>query len=184
MFTYEFVMAAALITAPADAIAPEDMRAWHGPLRASIVHVAIQAEILDLREEPFHMTKEESFGDDVRLLQSRFEEFQNTPLLDEIQRFPDRKLVSDFLAFNRAYRSDLRARLIIDLVHAEDLRHAIQETDQLHQIWDCLRDARCEYYYVTVRRQALGTLRHLIGDTAFYSAQMPPHVPVWRFTGN
>ena len=47
-----------------------------------------------------------------------------------------------------------------------------------------VRDARSEYYYVTVRRQALVLLRHLAGNHAFYSGQLPPHVPIWRFSRN
>jgi hypothetical protein len=58
---------------------------------------------------------------------------------------------------------------------------ALQETDRLYQVWDAVRDARCDYYYVTVRRQALKRLRELIGDEAYYSASFPPCVPFWRF---
>ena len=43
------------------------------------------------------------------------------------------------------------------------------------------RHAACEYYYVTVRRQALKKLKEMIGDQAYYSGSLPPHVPVWRF---
>jgi hypothetical protein len=43
-----------------------------------------------------------------------------------------------------------------------------------------LRDARCDYYYVAYRRQALQQLREAIGPQAFYSGRMPPHVPLWR----
>ena len=55
------------------------------------------------------------------------------------------------------------------------------EADRLYQIWDLVRDNRCDYYYVTVRRQALKKLKEMIGDQAYYSGQLPPHVPVWQF---
>jgi hypothetical protein len=32
-----------------------------------------------------------------------------------------------------------------------------------------------------VRRQALKQLRTLIGAEAYYTGQLPPHVPLWRF---
>ena len=69
----------------------------------------------------------------------------------------------------------------MDLVHGDELRIALNETDHLYQVWDSVRDARCNYYYVTVRRQALKTLREMIGTEAFYRGELPPHVPVWRF---
>ena len=43
-----------------------------------------------------------------------------------------------------------------------------------------LRDARCEHFYVTYRRQSLAQLRDLIGLEAFYTGRLPPHVPLWR----
>ncbi len=181
MFSYEFIIAAALITAPAEPVETAPLRPWFQPLRTALVRVALDAEILDRREEPFTLVKEDSFPADVAMLQNRFHEFLGAPHLEECQRFPQRALVTDFIAFNRAYRCDLNARLLIDPLHAEDLRNAIQETDQLYHVWDAIRDARCEYYYVTVRRQSLLLLRQLIGNEGFYSGQLPPHVPVWRF---
>jgi hypothetical protein len=43
-----------------------------------------------------------------------------------------------------------------------------------------VRDARCDYYYVTVRRLALKRLRELVGDEAYYAGNLPPCVPIWR----
>jgi hypothetical protein len=34
---------------------------------------------------------------------------------------------------------------------------------------------------VTVRRQALKKLRETVGEDAYWSGCLPPHVPVWRF---
>ena len=69
----------------------------------------------------------------------------------------------------------------MELAHWWEVRAILQETDQLYQIWDTVRDARCEYYYVTVRRQALKRLREALGDEAYFSGRLPPHVPLWRF---
>ena len=55
------------------------------------------------------------------------------------------------------------------------------ETDRLYQVWDSVRDARCDFYYVTVRRQALKKLRDLIGEDAYLDAELPANVPTWRF---
>jgi hypothetical protein len=65
---------------------------------------------------------------------------------------------------------------------ADIITQAINETQQLYHVWDAVRDARCEFYYVTVRRQALLKLRGLIGENDYYEAKLPPYVPIWRFT--
>ncbi len=103
------------------------------------------------------------------------------PYLEELWRFPAPATITNFLAFNRAYKKDLCERFALDALHAEELRDTINETERLHAAWDAMRDARCEYYFVTTRRQALATLRTLIGPEAFYRGQLPPPVPVWRF---
>ena len=90
-------------------------------------------------------------------------------------------MVNEFLAYNRAYRQHMDLRQPLELVHACEFRLALQETDRLYLIWDKVRDARCPYYYVTVRRQALKQLRELVGDDAYYSGNLPPCVPLWRF---
>jgi hypothetical protein len=184
MFTYEFIVATALLTAPPETTQFMADGQWLVPLRGAVIQAALGGEILDRREERFTLVKEDSMRADLAMLQSRFQEFLNAPFLEECRRFPERSLVCDFLAFNRAYRTDLCSRMLIDPVHAEDLRNAILETDQLYRVWDAVRDSRCEYYYITVRRQALNLLREVIGNEAFYSGQLPPHVPIWRFAEN
>ena len=59
---------------------------------------------------------------------------------------------------------------------------AMAETDRLYRIWDLVRDAGSDCYYVSVRRQALQTLRQAIGVGDFANGNLPPHVPVWRFS--
>ena len=184
MFTYEFALAAALVTAPADPIPSTALGPWFLPLRPALVRIGLDHEILDRREEVSFLAQSESFAGDLRMLQVRYHEYLNAPLLEECKCFPDRKTANDFLACNRAYRADLAARMALDQLHAEELRSAVFETDLLHNVWECVRDARCDYYYVTVRRQSLSLLRQLVGNHAFYSGQLPPHVPVWRFSQN
>jgi hypothetical protein len=181
MFTYECALAAVLITASPDTGTATELHAWHGPLAAAIVSVAVDAEILDVRETTYLLAVAPDFARDVKMLQTRFRELLGAPLSEECDRFASRAIVADFVAFNRSYRQDLVTRLALDPVHAAELREAIGETDDLHRIWDTLRDARCQYYYVTVRRQALQMLRDMLGLEAFYRGTMPPHVPVWHF---
>ena len=124
---------------------------------------------------------QEDFAGDLKLLRRRWDDLADAPPINDCMRFPDRALISDLLSFNRAYRQHLDSRQSLELTYWWELREALQEADRLYQIWDTVRDARCDYYYVTVRRQALKKLRDLIGEEAYYSSTLPPCVPLWRF---
>ena len=180
MFTLDYLLAAALLTAPADrvvAVGPE----LFGTVGPAVQRLALQWEILDAREVRYVLTRPEDFTADLKLLQRRYHELANAPPVSDCLRFPERAVVSDLLAFNRAYRQQMDTRQAIELVHWWEFREAVQEADRLYQIWDNVRDARCDYYYVTVRRHALKKLRETIGPEDYYAGRLPPHVPVWRF---
>ncbi|MBI3406927.1 MAG: hypothetical protein HY040_01040 [Planctomycetes bacterium] len=181
MLAYEFALAVLLITSPAQDVRVDLLPPWSGPWRAVLVNTALQMELLDRREAAGIFAQRHSFLQDLELVQARFHELKHAPLLEECRRFANRDLINDFLAFNRAYRSDLVAQMAIDQIRAEELRGALNETDQLYAVWNNLRDAQSEFYYVTVRRRALLAVRMLAGDTAFYTGALPPHVPTWRF---
>jgi hypothetical protein len=180
MFTFEYLFAFALLVSPPGSLELAEPARLHRPLAPSLRAMALHLELLDAREVGYLLAKQEEFADNLKVLQERFQELGDAPALAECKRFPARELAGDLLAFNRAYRDSLANRLSLDAVHAEELRAALAETDQLYRIWDTVRDARCEYYYVTYRRQALQQLRQLVGPQAFYSGQLPPHVPLWR----
>jgi hypothetical protein len=114
-------------------------------------------------------------------LRRRYQELSDAPPLCDCIRFPDCSLVNKLLSFNRSYHQHLVSRQALDPTGRWELHEALQEADRLYQIWDTVRDARCDYYYVTVRRQALKSLREAIGPQAYYAGCLPPHVPVWRF---
>lgn len=176
MFTCEIVLAAVLLAAPKDVPATTAQADWIAAMRPCILAAAIDAEIIDPRERIF-LLQQDPVGD-LAMLRSRIDAFAAAPGLSECQRFPERKVITDLLALNRAYRNALNVRLALDSVHAEELREAICETDQLYQVWDTLRDACCDYYYVTVRRDAMQLLRELLGPEAFYSGWLPSHIPL------
>lgn len=180
MFSYDCVLAAALLTTAPDLACPLDLGALE-LLRPALMQLALDAELVDPREEPLLQAQSRDVAGDVRVLQNRWQELLLAPHLEECQRFPSRSVINELLSFNRAYRNDLLTRMNLDTLHAEELRSAVQETDQLHRLWNLLRDARCEFYYVTVRRQSLRQFRDLVGCVAFDRGQLPPHVPFWHF---
>lgn len=150
-------------------------------LAPAIQEAAIALEILDPRERRYVLTRPEDFSSDLRLLQRRYREFLGAPPLHDHMRFPDRAVIANFLAFNRGYRDFLARGRPLALHRMEQLQEAIRETDRLYAIWDTIRDARCDYYYVTVRRQALQRSRDMMGEQNYFTGQLPPHVPLWRF---
>ncbi len=150
-------------------------------LRGPLISLALEWEILDPRETRFTFASAKDFYSDLMKIRRNYQELQDAPTLADSIRFPDRAVVNELLVFNRAYRKYLEERQPIDVTNAEELRRAIREVDQLYQIWDAVRDSRCEYYYITVRRQALKKLRELLPAQDYQVGRLPPHVPIWRF---
>jgi hypothetical protein len=181
MFPLNYALAVALLTTPSDKIESPAAADHFAVVRPILQKVAISWEILDPREVRYVLTRPEDFAADLKLLRRRYQELSDAPPLCDGIRFPDRGLVNELLSFNRAYRQNLDSRQALDPTGRWELHEALQETDRLYQIWDTVRDARCDYYYVTVRRQALKKLRESIGPQAYYAGTLPPHVPVWRF---
>lgn len=178
MFSYDHLLAVVLLTSPVETA---EMAPHLDLVQPGLLRVAIQAEVLDPREDQFLEGLSKDPVGDCLALRSRYETLVNTPAIFECNRFPERKLIEEFLAFNRAYRKDLHGSLHVNPTHSEALRDAIQEVDRLHFVWSMLRDARCTFYYVTVRRQSLQQVHDLIGAEAFFRSQMPPHVPIRYF---
>lgn len=149
--------------------------------RQAVQTLAVEWELLDPREVKFVLSRVEDFEGDVRLLQRRWADLADAPPLADSLRFPDRAAVTDLLSFNRGYRKMIDQRQGLAPLHWWEYQEILGEVDRLYQIWDLVRDARCDYYYVTVRRQALKKLRCLIGESQYLDGALPPHVPLWRF---
>ena len=181
MHSFDYVLAVAMLTSPPDAAEPNLSAERFAAVRPALQKLAVQWEILDPREVRYVLTRPEDFPSDMKLLRRRYQELAGAPPLSDSYRFPDRAAVSELLAFNRSYRQQLDSRQSIELVRWWELREAVQEVDRLYAVWDTVRDARCDYYYVTVRHQALKKLRETVGEDAYWSGCLPPHVPVWRF---
>ncbi len=180
MFPLNYALAVALLTAAPETAEVPDTEGL-ATVRPTIQSLAVSWELLDARECRYVLTRPEELCTDLKMLRRRNRELSDAPPLQDCMRFPDRGLVNELLSFNRAYRQHLDSRQALDLTYWWELHEALMETDRLFQVWDTVRDARCDYYYVTVRRQALKKLRETIGDQAYYAGMLPPHVPTWRF---
>jgi hypothetical protein len=181
MVGFDYLLVVTLLTGSPQTPELTALPPLRGNLRPVLQSMCIQWEILDPREVRYILARPEDFLSDLNLLRRRYRDLLDAPPLFDCLRFPNREAVNDMLAFNRAYRQNLSIRQPVELSRWWELRAALQETDHLYQIWDTVRDARCDYYYVTVRRQALKKLRSLVGDEAYYFGRLPPYVPLWRF---
>lgn len=181
MFCVDTLIAITLLTAAPDASISKELISRQATLGPILQHIALGWEIMDKREKRYVLTRREDFESDVQLLRKRYRDLQNAPPMHDCVRFPTRKEVSEMLSFNREYRKHLKARISVDPTNAAIYQEALTETEQLYQIWDTIRDTRCEYYYVTVRRQALKKVKKKIGEVNFYNGNYPPVVPTWRF---
>jgi hypothetical protein len=181
MSASDLILAAALLTAPVGTpeLVPAEEQ-WP-VLRDAIHKTAVEWEIMDPRETRYVLATREDFELDLNLLRKRYSELADAPRLSDCQRLPDRQIVNELIRFNRAFRKHLEERQAWEADRADLFHIAIQETDRLYHHWDAIRDAQCDFYYVTVRRGALKKLRDAIGEDAFSTGHMPHHVPDWRF---
>ncbi|MBM3981419.1 MAG: hypothetical protein FJ304_14255 [Planctomycetes bacterium] len=181
MSASDLVLAAALLTAPAgtpEQTPPEER--WVA-VRDAVHRTAVRWEIMDEREARYILAQRADFDADLNLLRKRYAELADAPKLSACQRLPERRVVNDLIKFNREFRKNLEERQEWESDRADILHATILETDRMYRQWDAVRDAQCEFYYVTVRRAALKKLRDSIGEEAFATGRMPSYVPDWRF---
>ena len=184
MIALDYALAVALLASPSESLDLTGVSEHLATVRPTIQAVAIYWEILDPREVRYVLMRSDDFSGDLKLLRRRYAELHDAPPLYDQMRFPDRLLINDLLSFNRAYRQTLDNRQALELASWWELNEMVQEVDRLYNVWDTIRDVRCEYYYVTVRRQALKKLRDTLGNEAYYNGKLPPHVPIWQFVRN
>ncbi|MGL4421759.1 MAG: hypothetical protein ACRCZF_13915 [Gemmataceae bacterium] len=177
----ELALAFVLLTAPVGP--PEDPpRPDQWPaLQRAMQQLAIEWEILDKNETKFIFASIDDFGKDLNILRRRYTDLRDAPRLADIHRFPDKSTIAERIRFNRDFRRTLDARANFEVDRADELRTVACETERLYQVWDAIRDAKCDYYYITVRRQALKRVKELVGAEAYAMGDLPPNVPTWRF---
>ncbi|MGL6072756.1 MAG: hypothetical protein ACRC8S_01215 [Fimbriiglobus sp.] len=150
-------------------------------LRDAILQVAVEWEILDERETRYVLSRPEDFCTDLNMLRRRYQDLKDAPKTCEALRLPERSHVNELIRFNRSFRKKIDEQRQLEIDRADSLRDILCETDRLYQVWDSVRDARCDFYYITVRRQALKKLKSLIGEEDYATVTLPPNVPLWRF---
>lgn len=159
--------------------APDGTRFSHAMPLPILQSAALSLEVIDHRERGFLFADESCRETDLGIVRRRYTEIGHAPFVIDADRFPCRRLYTMSITSNRAYRSWLSDRLCID--RGEWVHEAILDTDALYSVWDAVRDAKSDRYFVATRRAALLRLRELIGAHAYYMGLLPPPVPVWWY---
>lgn len=181
MSASDLFLATVLLSAPVGT--PEQVPAadhW-SVVQAALQETAINWEILDPRESRYVLAKPEDFQADLDFLRKRRAELADAPKVADSLRLPDRRLMDEFIQFNRAYKRHLENRLVWEADRAEAIGEVVRETERLYRLWDATREAKCDFHYVTYRRLALKKLKDGLGETAYVAGELPPYVPDWRF---
>ena len=114
------------------------------------------------------------------MLRRRAQQLQGAPFTHDALRFPSFKEVTRLLTENRAHRDFLLERRKYDVPNAGYYDVALKATEQAYRFWYAVKDSRCEYYFVNVRRAALKKVINMIGYENFYSGNYPLPVPYWQ----
>jgi len=181
MFGFDFLAAVALLTAPPGGTMPAEPAPMSETMRFIAQALAVRWEIMDPRETGYLLSRARGLQEDLTELRRRCHDLADAPPVYESLRFPDKTSINGYLAFSRSYCKQLALRRPLEPAHAEELDAALREAEQLQELWDTVKGARCQYYYVTYRRECLKRLREMIGDNAYYNGRLPPPVPLWRF---
>jgi hypothetical protein len=179
MAPLDYVLAVALLLAPPEKGDPVPLPEFTS-LGPTVQALALSWEVLDPRETSYVLARPLHFDTDLRLVRQRSHDLADAPPLADAQRFPPRDTICEMLSFNRDYHRNLSLRRQAQ-GGRDGLDEALDEADQLYRVWDAVRDARSEFYYVCVRREALAKLRQVLGPDAYARGVLPPHVPLWRF---
>ena len=181
MVPLDYMLAVAVLVAGPPRETPMPGMQEHSCLARSLTNLALSWELIDPREESLLFARSADFPCDIELVQRRYADLIDAPPLCDTLRLPNKDIACELLAFNRGYYSTLKQRRDLLGDNFGAVVPAMAETDQLYRIWDLVRDAGSDCYYVSARRQTLLKLRQAIGDADFANAKLPPHVPVWRF---
>lgn len=174
MIPLEYVLATATLVSPCEAppaVIPCSL--------SSLQSIAVSMEILDPRELHYVFTVQQDSYQDLRMVHRRYETLRNAPPVCDSIRFPDRETIDRAITANRKLKQYLEGRY--ELYRDAWLLDAIADCDGAYTAWDLARDARCEWYHVSVRRKAILDLRDTIGPTQYYAGCLTPPLPAWAY---
>lgn len=141
----------------------------------------VQSEILGL-----HISRISSkcFVENILYLSNCWTEIKDAPPLSDLNFLPY-ELCNGNMEFNRKYALDIYNKLSFYLdsnPNYDYYNNILNETNIIYNIWTNLYYSNANYYSVYTRRLFLKEVREQIGYENYYSGNMPPSVPIWRFS--
>ena len=151
--------------------------------RGELQGICLAGEWMDARECKYVFVNPAELTADLAMIRKRIETLANAPMVADSQLFNvDRNTLCWLIVLNRDNYCWLM-QVTEMYPHNQTVQDMLEESKLLYDCWDALRDAKCDYYYAHIRRQALEKLRNTLGVKAFEQGIMPPPVPTWRMMG-
>lgn len=174
---YDLLVAILIITSP---VAIE-RAPTHFEL-ANVQVLSVEMELVDRRECRYVANRMSDHDSCLKTIRDRYVKLVDAPPVADCERLPSRECLSKCLELNRELRKTFEAKSsLFGGAIKESYEQAVKETDRLFTVYDLMRDARSEQYFIYARRLAMKDLRDLwLGPEAYYSCQYPPCVPLWR----
>lgn len=182
MLSMSWVIASLLIYQPPDTPVDNDTVL---SVRGEIVFILLAEQLIDEREIWYWGLSRAGGRDcavnDLNIARNRRVLLLGAPLVEDVYRFPSRTTAMSYKSVNRQIRQYAELMEMCQKHHETEWMVVIHELDALYELWDHVEDARCDYYYVTVRREKLKWLLDKLGPEDYYSTNLPPCAPYWRF---
>jgi hypothetical protein len=148
-------------------------------LASEMQFVCIAVEVMDSRERKQMFVKPEEFAGDLSTMRTRLKSLYDAPRLHECYLWPERAISGEMILMNRDIKRRIEA--IYELYpESRSLKLVLEDLEARYQLWDAARDARTEFYYIHIRREAMKKLLNLLGEEAFSRGELPFGVPTWR----
>lgn len=146
-------------------------------LNHAMQFTCIACEIMDERERKYMFAKADDFQFDLGTMRKRWRDLYDAPRLHECYLWPERCIVTELLQVNRSQKMHFEN---VRELYPHDLRFVaiIDDLNERYRLWDYARDARCEYYYIHVRREAMKKLLRSVGEQEFSRGELPSVVPM------
>mgnify|MGYP001619481123 CR=1 FL=1 len=174
-------LGAVLVNVPPGTPVPEVPESQWAVVTQSILIYMVRNEFLDHREMSHYFYSKKDFASDLDVMRRRREEFKDAPPLSDAIMLPPRNYAIELIQMNRSFAKHVEALSNWELDRSEFYNEVLSETNKLYKPWDYVRDAGCEFYYVTVRRDALRKLKTFLGEEAYAAKKMPHYLPLHRF---
>jgi len=146
------------------------------PVWQSLKQIAFRSELVGPHERWIT-----DFRSELSYVRRHGRELLDSPPISDCTWLPPYAVAQDCRRFNLSYQRSLELRRQVLLHRQEEWTEALCEAQYLGEVWRRIETATCPSNSWVCRRRGLQQLREILGPEAYYSGQLPPCVPVWRF---